>query len=292
MSSSPWLHNAIRTFASSRLWLCPRSSPQLRAPSICFSSLWFLPAFAGLSWCWSLSTKVLRFPSSAGSSQLTIPSPLSPSRRGSGNSGCGAGREECSVLLTEGHCLLISKEAGDFNCLGQSWKGKLGTARRVHSGRFLSYRSRSRSLNTPPTTGSGDRIQRTGPGVSGSGFGSFVALKAIVGPNSLIFPSAGTKWLYDFGKCKVWWQLAWLYSASCMTLGNPGPLLRALLSHLCHVSGNHLQLQRPPVTAFSALPPKKLAHLLFGSITLQTFKGFSPLSVPRKLLQFFLWKEH
>ena len=119
-------------------------------PSTCFSSLWFFPAFAGLSWCWSLSTKVLRFPSLAGSYQLTIPSPPSPSGRGSGNSGCWAGRE-CSMLLAEGHCLLISKDAGDFNCLGQSWRGKLETVR-IHevAGFSLTDLSPGHSVHLPP----------------------------------------------------------------------------------------------------------------------------------------------
>lgn len=31
------------------------------------------------------------------------------------------------MLLAEGHCLLISKEAGDVNSSGQSWRVKLRT---------------------------------------------------------------------------------------------------------------------------------------------------------------------
>lgn len=137
-------------------------------PSTCFSSLCFFPAFAGLSWCWSLSTKVLRFPSLAGSSQLTIPSPPGPSGKGSGNSGCWAGRE-CSMLLAEGHCLLISKEAGDFNCLGQSWRGKLGRVR-IHEVAVVSLTDLSpgRSVHLPP------QAAVTGERGLGRGFGFWI----------------------------------------------------------------------------------------------------------------------
>lgn len=55
------------------------------------------------------------------------------------------------MLLAEGHCLLISKDAGDFNCLGQSWRGKLETVR-IHevAGFSLTDLSPGHSVHLPP----------------------------------------------------------------------------------------------------------------------------------------------
>ena len=144
----------------------PQEQPlEFWAPFIHFSSLCFLPDFAGLSWYWLLSLTAHRLPSLTSYSQLTMPSPPCPSRRGSGNLGCLEGREECSTLLAEDHCLLISKEAGDFNYSRHSWREKLETVSGIYKVADFSCRSHSRSLNTLSATSSCDVMERTGLGV-------------------------------------------------------------------------------------------------------------------------------